>query len=79
LEFDGQVHRSLSAAVRTATGTAWNGFSFLGLGAKPWASGNPRRVKMDSLLRGLLYCSGCGSGVYSTYSAGKNRHYRYYV
>src|SRR5580704_8634408 len=34
-EHAGQVHRSLSAAVRTATGTAWNGFAFFGLGSKP--------------------------------------------
>jgi hypothetical protein len=40
-EFDGQVHRSLSTAVRAATGTAWNGFTFFGLGTKPGrASGN---------------------------------------
>ena len=30
-EYDGQVHRSLSAAVRAATGTPWNGFAFFGL------------------------------------------------
>jgi Protein of unknown function (DUF2924) len=34
-EYDGVVHRSLSAAVRSATGTPWNGFTFFGLGAKP--------------------------------------------
>ena len=34
-EYDGQVHRSLSSAVRTATGTPWNGFAFFGLGGKP--------------------------------------------
>ena len=34
-EYDGQVHRSLSAAVRAATGTPWNGFAFFGLGGKP--------------------------------------------
>jgi Protein of unknown function (DUF2924) len=27
-ECDGQVHRSLSSAVRAATGTPWNGFAF---------------------------------------------------
>ena len=30
-EYSGQVHRSLSAAVKAATGTAWNGFAFFGL------------------------------------------------
>ncbi len=34
-EYGGQVHRSLSAAVRAATGTPWNGFTFFGLGGKP--------------------------------------------
>jgi hypothetical protein len=34
-EYDGQVYRSLSAAVRAATGTPWNGFSFFGLGGRP--------------------------------------------
>jgi hypothetical protein len=34
-EYDGQVHRSLSSAVRAATGTPWNGFAFFGLGNKP--------------------------------------------
>jgi hypothetical protein len=34
-EYDGQVHRSLSSAVRAATGTPWNGFTFFGLGGKP--------------------------------------------
>jgi hypothetical protein len=34
-EYSGQVHRSLSAAVRAATGTPWNGFAFFGLGGKP--------------------------------------------
>jgi len=34
-EHAGQVHRSLSAAVRAATGTPWNGFTFFGLGSKP--------------------------------------------
>ena len=33
-EYDGHVHRSLSSAVRAATGTAWNGFTFFGLGGK---------------------------------------------
>ena len=34
-EYSGQVHRSLSSAVRAATGTAWNGFTFFALGGKP--------------------------------------------
>ncbi len=44
-----------------------------------WTSGNPHRIKMDALLRGIIYCSCCGSGMYSTYSANKERRYRYYV
>jgi len=34
-EYDGHIHRSLSSAVRQATGTPWNGFAFFGLGGKP--------------------------------------------
>jgi hypothetical protein len=34
-EFDGHIHRSLSSAVREATGTPWNGFAFFGLGGRP--------------------------------------------
>jgi len=34
-ECGGQIHRSLSSAVRQATGTPWNGFAFFGLGGKP--------------------------------------------
>lgn len=34
-EYDGNLHRSLSSAVRKATGTSWNGFAFFGLGGKP--------------------------------------------
>src|SRR5580704_15833208 len=34
-EYSGQIHRSLSSAVRQATGTPWNGFVFFGLGGKP--------------------------------------------
>jgi site-specific DNA recombinase len=37
------------------------------------------RTKTEALLRGLLYCSCCGSGMYATYSASKERRYRYYV
>jgi site-specific DNA recombinase len=44
-----------------------------------WKSGNPHRVKMDALLRGMIYCGCCGSRMYSTYSANKERRYRYYV
>jgi len=34
-ECDGRLYQSLSAAVRVATGTRWNGFAFFGLGSKP--------------------------------------------
>ena len=34
-ECDGRLYASLSAAVRAATGTRWNGFSFFRLGGKP--------------------------------------------
>jgi site-specific DNA recombinase len=44
-----------------------------------WKAGNPHRLKMDALLRGMIYCSSCGSGMYSTYSANKQRKYRYYI
>ena len=37
------------------------------------------RTKMESLLRGLIYCSGCGAAMYQTYSSSKERRYRYYV
>jgi site-specific DNA recombinase len=37
------------------------------------------RIKMGSLLRGLIYCAGCGSAMYQTYSSSKERRYRYYV
>src|SRR5690606_38318667 len=42
-------------------------------------AGNPHRVKHDSLLRGMLYCSCCGSGMFSTYSANGQKRYRYYI
>src|SRR5262245_42199521 len=35
-ECEGKVHKSLSASVRAATGTRWNGFAVLGLGGKRW-------------------------------------------
>ena len=44
-----------------------------------WTPGNSHRVKFEALLRGLIYCSCCGSGMYSTYSTNKERRYRYYV
>lgn len=44
-----------------------------------WISGNPHRMKMDALLRGLVYCGCCGSAMYSTYTAKAERRYRYYV
>jgi len=44
-----------------------------------WTPGNAHRVKFEALLRGIIYCSCCGSGMYSTYSANKERRYRYYV
>ncbi len=34
-EYERCLYRSLSAAVRAATGTPWNGFAFFGLGHKP--------------------------------------------
>lgn len=34
-EFEGRLYHSLSAAVRQATGTRWNGFAFFDLGSKP--------------------------------------------
>jgi hypothetical protein len=34
-EYAGKIHRSLSSAVREATGTPWNGFAFFGLAGKP--------------------------------------------
>jgi site-specific DNA recombinase len=44
-----------------------------------WTPGNPHRVKYEALLRGMLYCAICGSGMYSTYSESKHRRYRYYT
>ncbi len=44
-----------------------------------WTADKPNRLKMDALLRGMIYCASCGSGMYSTYSASGERRYRYYV
>jgi site-specific DNA recombinase len=41
--------------------------------------GTEHRPKMESLLRGLLYCSCCGSAMSPSYSSSKQRRYRYYV
>ncbi|NVJ09922.1 DUF2924 domain-containing protein [Myxococcus sp. AM001] len=40
IEYEGQLHRSLSSVAKLITGTAWNGFSFFGLKA-----GGPKAVK----------------------------------
>ncbi|EAU67341.1 putative bacteriophage-related protein [Stigmatella aurantiaca DW4/3-1] len=40
VEYEGQLHRSLSSVAKLITGTAWNGFSFFGLKA-----GGPKAVK----------------------------------
>lgn len=37
------------------------------------------RRKTEALLRGLLYCSMCGSAMFPTYSSSGERRYRYYV
>ncbi|WP_147093066.1 DUF2924 domain-containing protein, partial [Myxococcus virescens] len=31
IEYEGQLHRSLSSVAKLITGTAWNGFAFFGL------------------------------------------------
>jgi site-specific DNA recombinase len=41
--------------------------------------GTQHRPKMETLLRGLLYCSSCGSAMSPSYSSSKDRRYRYYV
>jgi site-specific DNA recombinase len=41
--------------------------------------GTQHRPKLESLLRGLLYCTCCGSAMSPSYSSSKNRRYRYYV
>ena len=40
---------------------------------------NRHHTRMESLLRGLIYCSGCGAAMYQTYSSSKERRYRYYI
>jgi site-specific DNA recombinase len=40
---------------------------------------NAHRRKTEALLRGLIYCSCCGSAMYPTYSSSRERRYRYYV
>jgi site-specific DNA recombinase len=42
-------------------------------------SGTQHRQRLESLLRGLLYCSCCGSAMSPSYSSSKDRRYRYYV
>jgi site-specific DNA recombinase len=42
-------------------------------------SGGDRRPRLGALLRGLLYCSCCGSAMSPSYSSSKSRRYRYYV
>lgn len=41
--------------------------------------GGEHRLKLEALLRGLLYCSCCGSAMSPSYASSKNRRYRYYV
>lgn len=41
--------------------------------------GGEHRPRLEALLRGLLYCSCCGSAMSPSYSSSKNRRYRYYV
>lgn len=41
--------------------------------------GGGRGPRMESLLRGLLYCAACGSPMSPSYSSRQNRRYRYYV
>lgn len=41
--------------------------------------GTEHRPKLESLLRGLLYCACCGSAMSPSYSSSKHRRYRYYV
>jgi site-specific DNA recombinase len=41
--------------------------------------GTEHRPRLESLLRGLLYCTCCGSAMSPSYSTSKDRRYRYYV
>jgi len=41
--------------------------------------GTHYRPRLESLLRGLLYCTCCGSAMSPSYSSSKDRRYRYYV
>ena len=41
--------------------------------------GTQHRPRLESLLRGLLYCTCCGSAMSPSYSTSKDRRYRYYV
>ncbi|MBS1984049.1 MAG: recombinase zinc beta ribbon domain-containing protein [Bdellovibrionales bacterium] len=41
--------------------------------------GGEHRTKLEALLRGLIYCSCCGSAMSPSYSSSKSRRYRYYV
>jgi site-specific DNA recombinase len=41
--------------------------------------GSSHRIKLEALLRGLIYCSCCGSAMSPSYSSSKSRRYRYYV
>ena len=41
--------------------------------------GTEHRPKLEALLRGLLYCSCCGSAMSPSYSSSKTHRYRYYV
>jgi site-specific DNA recombinase len=41
--------------------------------------GTQHRPNTEALLRGLLYCSCCGSAMSPSYSTSKHRRYRYYV
>ncbi|MCL4795639.1 MAG: recombinase family protein [Bryobacteraceae bacterium] len=49
------------------------------LKANTRSSGAPRTHKAASLLRGILYCAGCGSAMTPSYACKQNRRYRYYL
>ena len=42
-------------------------------------TGTPHSQKFEALLRGLIYCSSCGSAMSPSYSSSKLRRYRYYL